>query len=42
MFLAHHIAAWLGIPAGIVIAGLFAARKKGRELQARRRQAKPD
>ena len=40
MFLAHHIAEWLGIPAGIVIAVMFIARKQGRDLLARRRQAR--
>ena len=37
--MAHHIAAWLGIPAGIVIASMVILRKKGMELRARRRQA---
>lgn len=40
MFLAHHIAAWLGIPGGVVIAAMFVLRKRGRELYARRRQPK--
>ena len=40
MFLAHHIAEWLGIPAGIVIAAMFILRKKGRALRARRQQAR--
>jgi len=31
---------WLGIAAGIVIAGLFILRKKGRQLWKRRRQAR--
>jgi hypothetical protein len=37
---AHHIAAWLGIPAGIVIAAMFILRKKGMALRARRQQAR--
>jgi hypothetical protein len=40
MFIAHHIAAWLGIPAGIVIAAMIVLRKKGRALRARRQQAR--
>jgi hypothetical protein len=40
MFLAHHIAAWLGIPAGIVIAAMFILRRKGKELRERRKQAR--
>jgi hypothetical protein len=39
MFIAHHIAEWLGIPAGIVIAAMFILRKKGRALRTRRQQA---
>jgi hypothetical protein len=38
MFFAHDIAAWLGIPAGIVIACLFVLRKRGKEFQQKRRQ----
>jgi hypothetical protein len=38
--LAHHIAAWLGIPAGVVIAAMVILRKKGMELHARRQQAR--
>jgi hypothetical protein len=38
--LAHHIAAWLGIPAGIVIAAMVILRKRGTELRAHRRQAR--
>jgi hypothetical protein len=38
--MAHHIAAWLGIPAGIVIAAMVIVRKKGMELRARRQQAR--
>jgi len=38
--MARHIAAWLGIPAGIVIAVLVILRKKGMELRARRQQAR--
>lgn len=38
--MAHHIAAWLGIPAGIVIAALVILRKKGMALRARRQQAR--
>jgi hypothetical protein len=37
--MAHHIAAWLGIPVGIVIAALVILRKKGMALRARRQQA---
>jgi hypothetical protein len=37
---AHHIAAWLGIPAGIVIAAMVILRKKGMALRARRQQAR--
>ena len=36
----HHIAAWLGIPVGIVIAAMVILRKRGMELRARRQQAR--
>ena len=42
MFIAHYLAEWLGIPAGIVIAVLIILRRKGRALRARRRQARAD
>jgi hypothetical protein len=38
--MAHHIAAWLGIPVGIVIAAMIVLRKKGMALRARRQQAR--
>jgi hypothetical protein len=38
--MAHHIAEWLGIPTGIVIAALMFVRKKGMALRARRQQAR--
>jgi hypothetical protein len=38
--MAHHIAAWLGIPAGILIAALVILRKKGMALRARRQQVR--
>lgn len=38
--MAHHVAAWLGIPVGIVIAALVILRKKGMALRARRQQAR--
>jgi hypothetical protein len=38
--MAHHIAAWLGIPAGIVIAARVILRKRGMELGARGQQAR--
>lgn len=38
--MAHHITAWLGIPAGIVIAALVILRKRGMALRARRQQAR--
>jgi hypothetical protein len=38
--MAHHIATWLGIPTGIVIAAMLILRKKGMELRARRQQAR--
>ena len=38
--MAYHIAAWLGIPAGIVIATMVILRKKGMALRARRQQAR--
>jgi hypothetical protein len=38
--MAHHIAAWLGIPAGIVIAAMVILRKRGMALRARRQQAR--
>jgi lysylphosphatidylglycerol synthetase-like protein (DUF2156 family) len=38
MFIAHDIAGWLGIPAGIVIAALIILRKKGMALRARKKQ----
>jgi hypothetical protein len=37
---AHHIAEWLGIPTGIVIAALMILRKQGMALRARRQQAR--
>jgi hypothetical protein len=37
---AHHIAEWLGIPTGIVIAALMILRKKGMAWRARRQQAR--
>jgi hypothetical protein len=40
MFLAHDIASWLGIPAGIVIAAMIILRRKGTALRARRKQAR--
>jgi hypothetical protein len=40
MFIAHYIAGWLGVPAGIVIAALFILRKRGKALHARRKQAR--
>lgn len=40
MFIAHDLATWLGIPAGIVIAALIILRKKGMALRARRKQAR--
>ncbi len=41
IILAHHIAGWLGIPAGLLIAGLFIARKRGLAAwRAHRQQAK--
>jgi hypothetical protein len=38
--MAHHIAEWLGIPTGIVIAAMMILRKKGMALRARRQQAR--
>ena len=38
--MAHHIAAWFGIPVGIVIAAMVILRKRGMELRARRQQAR--
>jgi hypothetical protein len=38
--MAHHIAAWLGIPIGIVIAAMVILRKRGMELRARRQEAR--
>lgn len=38
--MAHHIAAWLGIPVGIVIAAMIVLRKKGIALRARRQHAR--
>jgi hypothetical protein len=38
--MAHHIAAWLGIPTGVVIAAMMILRKKGMALRARRQQAR--
>jgi hypothetical protein len=40
MFIAHYIAGWLGIPAGIVIAAMIILRKRGKALRARRKQAR--
>jgi hypothetical protein len=38
--MAHHIAEWLGIPTGIVIAAMMTLRKQGMALRARRQQAR--
>jgi hypothetical protein len=38
MFIAHDIAEWLGIPAGIVIAALIILRKMGMALRASRKR----
>lgn len=38
MFIAHYIAGWLGIPAGIVIAALVILRKNGMALRASRKR----
>jgi len=38
--MAHHIAAWLGVPAGIVIVAMVILRKRGMALRARRQQAR--
>ncbi|HEY6314837.1 MAG TPA: hypothetical protein VIY52_29115 [Streptosporangiaceae bacterium] len=38
--MAHHIAAWLGIPVGTVIAAMVILRKKGMAMRARRHQAR--
>jgi hypothetical protein len=40
MFLAHDIATWLGIPAGIVIAALIILRKRGMAAMRARKQAR--
>jgi len=40
MFIAHDIAGWLGLPAGIVIAAMIILRRKGRALRAHRQQAR--
>ena len=40
MFIAHYLAAWLGLPTGIVIAALFILRKRGTALRASRKQAR--
>jgi hypothetical protein len=40
MFIAHDIAGWLGIPAGIVIAAMIILRRKGMAFRARRKQAR--
>jgi hypothetical protein len=42
MFIAHYIAGWLGIPAGIVIVALLILRKQGKALRARRKQARAE
>jgi hypothetical protein len=38
--MAHHIAEWLGIPTGIVIAAMMILRKQGMALRTRRQQAR--
>jgi hypothetical protein len=38
--MAHHIAAWLGVPARIVIAAMVILRKRGMALRTRRQQAR--
>jgi len=38
MFIAHYIAGWLGIPAGIVIAALIGLRKAGMVMRASRKR----
>jgi hypothetical protein len=40
MFIAHDIAGWLGVPAGIVIAAMIILRRKARTLRAHRQQAR--
>lgn len=40
IFLAHHIATWLGVSTGVVIAGLIILRKKGMASLKARRQRK--
>jgi hypothetical protein len=40
IFLAHHLATWIGVPAGVLIAGAFILRKKGMAAMKARRQAK--
>lgn len=40
IFLAHHIAGWLGIPTGVLIAVLIILRKKGMAAMKARRQAR--
>lgn len=40
--MAHHLAAWLGIPAGIIVVAMFALRKVGMALRDRRQQARDD
>jgi hypothetical protein len=42
MFIAHDIAGWLGIPAGIVIVTMIILRRTGKALRARRKQARAD
>jgi uncharacterized membrane protein YciS (DUF1049 family) len=37
MFIAHDIAGWLGIPAGIVIVALIILRKTGMAMRASRK-----
>jgi hypothetical protein len=41
-FIARDLAGWLGIPAGVVIAAMVLLRKRGKELRARRHQARQD
>jgi hypothetical protein len=42
MFFAHDIATWLGIPAGVVIAGMIILRHRGlATLRDRRRSRQP-
>jgi hypothetical protein len=41
-FIAHTVAGWIGIPTAFVIAAMVLLRKYGKQLHARRQQARTE